>query len=259
MTSFLSSEQVKKLHTTGLFLRHLPARWRRSRRSLPVEDYLKKIDREQIAALALKHYSEGVLSGEVSKHADGPGAGRMTNEGLKYVHDVARNMRTGAGHALDLDLDILPPQRILDLGSGAGYFLHVAQHLGHDCLGVDAPFVPAYQDMTELLGVERMTYIIEPFVALPDFGSPYDLITAFRVCFDKLEGGNRWDVEEWKFFLKDIRRHLKPGGVLQLRLNKRGDKRGNQCYTPALLEFFLAHDAEIYRSTVRFRQESLPT
>lgn len=257
MTSLLSSESVKKLHTVRLFLRDLPARRRRARRSLPLNDYLGKIDQEKVAAIAIKHYSAEVRNGRQARlqHCDGPGAGKNANEGLKYVKNIPKNLRTGAGHVLDLDLDIRPPLRILDLGSGAGYFLYVAQHLGHDCLGVDALFVPAYQDMTELLGVRRVTHIIRPFEALPGFGEPFDLITAFRVCFDKREGGKSWDVAEWDFFLKDIRRQLKPGGLLQLRLNLRDGRR----YTPELLNFFLSHQAEIYRSTVRLRRESLPT
>lgn len=255
MPSPLSSENVKRLHTVRLFFRHLPERQRRARRSLPLNDYLGKIDQEKIAAIALKHYSRDIREGKPGRHSTGPGAGREAKEGLKYVKNVAKNLRTSASHVIDLDLDIAPPQRILDLGSGAGYFLHVAQHQGHDCLGVDAPFVPAYQDMTELLGVRRETYIIKPFEALPIFGEPFDLITAFRICFDKLEVGKIWGVAEWDFFLKDIRHQLKPGGLLQLRLNM----RNGRCYTPELLEFFLSHQAEIYRSTVRLRRESLPT
>lgn len=228
---------IKNWHIVRLFLCDTGARAERIRRTLPLEEYLEKIDKNEVEKIAQTYYSTKAES----------------REGFKYVDSIPKNLRTGAGHVLDLDLDIAPPRRILDLGCGAGYFLFVCQLLGHDCLGLDAPFVPAYKAMTQLLGIQRVTWEIKAFEALPDLGEQFDLITAFRIFFNGRKT-QLWGPAEWNFFFEDVSKHLKPNGLLQLRLN---GSRARDCYTPELLSFFLSRGAEVYRSTVRLRRENL--
>src|SRR5438552_4283791 len=49
-----------------------------------------------------------------------------SREWPKYV-EVERFLKLNIRRVQDIDLDRMPPQRILDLGSGAGYFLFVAR------------------------------------------------------------------------------------------------------------------------------------
>ena len=55
----------------------------------------------------------------------------------------------------EIELDLARPKRILDLGCGAGYFLYIAQLLGHKGLGLDLDQLPMFGDLTRLLGVRR--------------------------------------------------------------------------------------------------------
>ena len=54
------------------------------------------------------------------------------------------------------NLDYGRRRDILDIGSGAGYFLYLCQWLGHRPLGLDVDDVPLYPEMTQMLGVKRM-------------------------------------------------------------------------------------------------------
>jgi SAM-dependent methyltransferase len=135
----------------------------------------------------------------------------------------------------EIELDLTRPKRILDLGCGAGYFLHIAQLLGHKGLGLDVDYLPMFAEITRLLGVRRVISRIEPFTPLPDLRGKFDLITAFMICFNNHKEPNLWDVPEWEFFLDDLAKYLAPRGRIWLELNREYD---GTFYTPALREFF---------------------
>ena len=109
--------------------------------------------------------------------------------------------------------------RILDLGCGAGCFLYAARSFGHDVLGLDVDTDPVYNDMTRILRVPRITHTIRPFESLPNFGPPFDLITAFSICFDCHDSRDIWLEDQWAFFLNDCRRRLTPRGRLYFQFN----------------------------------------
>jgi SAM-dependent methyltransferase len=68
----------------------------------------------------------------------------------KYL-DAPRWIRLNIRRAQELRLKLRPkPLRILDLGSGAGYFLLVARHLGHSSIGLDIAEPEMYGEMFEL-------------------------------------------------------------------------------------------------------------
>jgi len=143
--------------------------------------------------------------------------------------------------AKDLGLDFGPAKRILDIGSGAGFFLYVCRKLGHDCLGLDflegqdpgaAKF---YTETFALFGLERVIWRIKPFVALPDLGAPFDLVTAFMICFDDHFEPHRWKRAEWEFFMDDLQSRMHPGGQIRLELNP---GPGNQIFHTGVRELF---------------------
>ena len=82
--------------------------------------------------------------------------------------DVAYWIDINVGRAQDLWLDRSVPLRILDLGSGPGYFLYVCQFLGHSGLGLDMGDDPFFGAMTRYFNVPRVISRIDPWVPLPD-------------------------------------------------------------------------------------------
>ena len=166
----------------------------------------------------------------------------------KYA-DVRRWLKLNIRRAQDLQLHRLPPQSVLDLGCGGGFFLYILQHLGHSCLGLDIAVFPLFPELLDLFQVPRIIWKIRPFEPLPDLGRRFDLITAFSTSFNRLEQTAWWGPGEWRFFLDDLERHLNPRGRIFLGLNP--DNRGNY-YTSELREFFLSRRATIDRETVSF-------
>src|SRR5207248_2463375 len=59
----------------------------------------------------------------------------------KYL-DLDRWIDINIRRIREIELDLSRPKRILDLGCGAGYFLHIAQLLGHKGLGLDLDYLP---------------------------------------------------------------------------------------------------------------------
>jgi SAM-dependent methyltransferase len=166
----------------------------------------------------------------------------------KYL-DLDRWIDINIRRIREIELDLTRPKRILDLGCGAGYFLHIAQLLGHKGLGLDVDYVPMFAEITRLLGVRRVISQIEPFTPLPDLEGKFDLITAFMICFNNHKQPNLWEVPEWEFFLDDLAKYLAPRGRVWLELNREYD---GTFYTPELREFFALHGAKIDEHKVIF-------
>jgi len=166
----------------------------------------------------------------------------------KYLH-LDRWIEINIRRIRELELDLSRPKRILDLGCGAGYFLYVAQLLGHRGIGLDMDRVAMFRDITRLLGVRRVVQRIDALRPLPDFGQKFDLITAFMICFNNHKMPGLWRVPEWEFFLDDLAKHLKPRGRVWLELNQEYDET---FYTPELKEFFEKRGAKIDEHKIIF-------
>jgi len=166
----------------------------------------------------------------------------------KYL-DLDRWIEINIRRIRELELDLSRPKRILDLGCGAGYFLYIAQLLGHRGIGLDMDRVAMFRDITRLLGVRRVVQRIDAFRPLPDFGQKFDLITAFMICFNNHKMPDLWKVPEWDFFLDDLAKHLKPRGRMWLELNQEYD---GTFYTSELKEFFQKRGARINEHKIVF-------
>ena len=171
---------------------------------------------------------------------------------INAYEDAAYWIGINVERAQDLWLDRTPPLRILDLGCGAGYFLYVCRFFGHEGLGLDTDEDPLFGGITELLNLRRVVSRIHSRVPLPDLGEKFDLVTAHRVCFHRINRApsgewNEWTPADWEFFINDIQtKFLKPNGRLLLDFNPRRD--GSSFFTPALRTWFLAKGARIFRS-----------
>jgi SAM-dependent methyltransferase len=209
--------------------------WRGVQRALhplPVRRFLRRIDRTAMAELAAKHES-ALLPGQ---------------NWTKYF-DNRRWLKLNIRRAQDIGLDrARRPLRVLDLGSGAGYFLFVCRELGHGGMGLDVAEPAFYGEIFEQLGLERVVWRIEARQALPEdllAGGRFDLVSAFSIAFNGHKTAQVWGPGEWEFLLNDLReRFLLPGGRIYLDLNPEPD---GSFMTPALRTFFLANGAQLDR------------
>ena len=171
---------------------------------------------------------------------------------LKYA-DLELWLRRAWKEATRLDLERSPPVDVLDIGMGPGYFLYFCRKLGHRVTGLDRPgFYPFWQCLRQWLGIHRVIeHTIKPKQKLPPELGRFDLVTAFRAQFNfNLNEKRLWNLDEWAFFLDDLKRHLNPGGRVFLGLNPSGPNK--EFYTPELREFFLSRGAAVERENVMF-------
>jgi SAM-dependent methyltransferase len=162
------------------------------------ERLIKTIDGDRFEAIRQRHA------------VDNPG-----NAWPKYLNLskwISKNLR----RVRDLELDFGRRKRILDIGCGAGYFLHICNWLGHDVVGLDIDDVPMYREMTQLLGLDRIVWRVEPFKRLPRLAIKFDLITAFMICFNGHKGPNLWATNQWRFFLVLLHTHVYTCGCICL-------------------------------------------
>ena len=223
------SHKIAKLFRREGYLRG----WRRFQRKLhpiPLRPLLERLDEERIGEIKARYAASPV---QVSKYAD-----------------VVPWMKTNIERVQDLKLQRMPPQEILDLGCGGGFFLYICQQLGHGCLGLDIDGFPLYGELIDLFQVERKIWEIKAFEPLPDLGRKFDWITAFSTGFNRNPDKSLWGPREWDFFLTDLKKHLRPGGKIFIALNP---GQGGWYYTDDLRDFFISRGAEVERERVFFR------
>lgn len=130
--------------------------------------------------------------------------------------------------------------RILDLGTGMGYFPYVCSLYGHDAAGLDIDSTPLYNEATVALGVTRFTEKLEARrpIAVP---GKWDLITAFMICFNGHKTPELWGVTEWNKFLHNIHLHnLAEDGRVFLSFNAESE---NEPIAPELTRNFVTRGA----------------
>lgn len=233
---FITAQKLSVVRRYSLRLA-LSSAWTRIRMKfwpLPLQRHLQKIDVAEIEAIRQRCY-ENKESG-------------ASTQGLKYLN-FRKYLPVNMRRVQELGLDKAAPKRILDLGSGAGYFLFACKNFGHDCLGLDTDYVPAYAEMMQVMEIPRVTWRIEPFEALPEMDAKFDLITAFQMLFNRRQPSGRWEAAEWDFFLRDLLSRLQPNGSIFLRFNL----EHKDCYiTQELAEFFRARGGVVRRTSVHF-------
>lgn len=180
---------------------------------------------------------------------------RSDSPKINRFEDARYWVRINLKRVQDLWLDRTESMRILDLGCGSGFFLYICKLFGHDVVGLDRDTNPMFRAITEFLGVPRVAADIDPLVPLPDLGEPFDLVTAYRVCFQRIGGEvkgvwKEWGPKEWSFFLNDVRtRLLRPNGRLLLDFNPRPD---GSYFDAAVRDCFESQGARFFRSKVLF-------
>ncbi|WP_019170626.1 hypothetical protein [Pseudaminobacter salicylatoxidans] len=104
---------------------------------------------------------------------------------------------------------------------GAGHFGLMCAAFGHLTYGLDLDD-SFYEDFCNAFGLTRKTKAIKKFEPLPDFGTKFDIITAFSLMFHFENYGTHrvyWQRDEWGWFLSDICKHLNPEASVYLIIN----------------------------------------
>lgn len=203
--------------------------WRRAQRSifrLPFGPVLAQVDQNRLREIQHQH------------------------PGSKYA-DINKWLRVNRERVQDLKLHRCPPQRILDLGCGGGYFLFILKHFNHSVLGLDVDRSKLFRELLAAFDVPRVVFEIKPLQPLPDLRQQFDWITAFSIGFDRdQETNERWGTKEWDFLLRDLQSRLAPGGKIYLTLNP---LVSGEYLTFDLRDLFASRGADIERERIFFR------
>lgn len=128
------------------------------------------------------------------------------------VENIKRAQRLGLGRGR--------ARRVLDIGTGFGYFPYVCEFMQHQASALDIPGHRLYDRVTHALKIDRQHHIVEPFQPLPQPDRPFDYVTAYQLAFNRPDGNEMWGAAEWAFFLEDVlNNQLAPAGRLHLELN----------------------------------------
>ena len=193
----------------------------------------------------LRHVDPGVMDAMRFKHAPLMQPGENW---AKYL-DAERWLKLNIRRAQDIGLDRERRHlRVLDLGSGAGWFLFVCKQLGHDGIGIDIPEPLFYGEMFEKMGLRRVVAPVDPQTPLPEAllaDGKFDLVTAFSIEFNRHAPHGLWTAADWDHLLDDLRdRFLKPGGRLYFDLNP---NYHGEFMTPDMAELFRRRGAAVDR------------
>ena len=173
------------------------------------------------------------------------------SKGLKYLRFNVR-FKGRLNFARKLKLHQSAPKRILDIGTGVGYFPFICNSMGHRCTAFDLGDFPLFNEMIEFLKVDRKVYAVKEFEPLPPVKEKFDLITAFLICFNNHNHEGLWGIKEWDFFLRDLSANqLTPNGEVFFQFNY--EWSDGKPFSEELQQFFLNHGARISDNEVEFK------
>jgi SAM-dependent methyltransferase len=170
------------------------------------------------------------------------------NEGYSKYLDLPTWMKENLIPFHMLNLHKSRPLKILDLGTGTGYFPYICSLYGHEVIALDLDIVPMYNELCQFFNINRKTHRIMKYENLPNFGVKFDLITAFMIKFNQHNQSDQWHVNEWQFFLKDlINNQLMEKGRVFLQLNA---NRDGSYYDDQLLKMYLDFGGRVYNRCI---------
>ncbi len=153
----------------------------------------------------------------------------------------------------ELDLMKHKGRRLLDIGTGFGYFPYICKYFGVRAEGLDRHGHRIYDEACEVLSVPKRNFTIQPGEPLPRYDYKFDFITAYQIGFDLVPGKGMWRPEDWEYFLNDVSDNLlAPGGLLYMKLNY-APRTGN-FIDPEVGKMFDRFGAKRWFGTVQYRK-----
>ena len=143
---------------------------------------------------------------------------------MKYIREIPRYIKESYDRFIFLGLEKSNDLKILDLCTGAGYFIYICNKQ-HKAVGMDWPqylkegrAIELYADLAIALNNTVYNYRIKSDARFR-IRRKFDLITAYHPCFDHVkEADHFWGVEDWTEFIEYIMsRHLEPNGRFVLK------------------------------------------
>jgi SAM-dependent methyltransferase len=189
-----------------------------------LEALMQRVDLPLCAALVDKYAGQGLQEAR-----------------SKYAREPKKTMRSALKRALRLGLDQAPPLRVLDIGTGAGFFAVVCAAYGHACNTIDTDTEEVFADLVRGHGVRQEVAAIRAFAPFPVPG-PYDLITAFAPGFHIHDDRRLWGAPEWADLLDRALAELAPRGRFAIVFNP---SYGGARYTPEILAEFERRGAKV--------------
>lgn len=141
--------------------------------------------------------------------------------------------------------------RLLDVGTGPGYYLFVCSQFGHEVIGVDLD-VPLMDRVANVLGVDRRVWPIDRDWPPVPFSGKFNMITAFQIGFDGTIGPepDPWNAADWKRFLDFmISNHLEEGGRFVLT-GVRSCLKESEYFDPEVVAMLRSHGAKVDRGRI---------
>lgn len=143
-----------------------------------------------------------------------------------------------------LALDARGPLRILDIGCGCAHFGVLASVLGHTYVGTDIAN-PLYVEVCKALSIEtRIEHRVESGQPLPDFGGPFDIVTAFDTWFHAVPRAGAsgkldwWGPADWTWFLFELSKQMSPHARVLFTPNKHVRDDGTHWHDPVIYDHF---------------------
>jgi hypothetical protein len=115
--------------------------------------------------------------------------------------------------------------KLLDIGSGGGFFCAIANAVGYKAKGIDVPN-ELYEDLCRVFGVNRVINRVHAMAPLEIKINKYSIVNVaaqtFDISKDTITGFIKpWGKIEWSYFFQDIINRLDTDGRLVLDLNFR--------------------------------------
>jgi len=149
-----------------------------------------------------------------------------------------------------LNLHNTKNKKLLDIGTGVGWFPFICKQYGHYCLGTDIEGREDYDPVYDLFGIKIKEVLVFANEKI-NINEKFDYVVSLRSFI-----GSRpitFNLDNWKFFLKDIDTKINDSGGLYLGCNKIngrglykelestqvshwGDKKLGQIFAPYIVE-----------------------
>jgi hypothetical protein len=154
---------------------------------------------------------------DVIEHAGG--LERLIEIGIssknKYFINVVDTVTEQLGWAHHLMLHELPTMDIVDIGTGSGFFPFICNMYNHRADSCDERFNLSWEQGYSHLGIDPTNYLVKKNVSVGQtFNKKFDLVVSFRSFVGTTKQWlpqydyDVWNVNEWKFFLKDCSTNL---------------------------------------------------